>query len=122
MNACPNVRPRHTFAMKCQCASCVELRRAASAPGRRAIAAMPRAERAPKVLPPFMRPLAWHDEPDEIAVERVLGGDRPAVLAAADRLEVVRVATARGESAAQIAARLRVSPRTVVRYRGRLAA
>ncbi len=119
---CPNVRPRHTFAMKCQCATCRELRAAAARPGQIAAAAMPRAERAPKVLPPFMRPLAWHDEPDEIAVERVLGGDRPAVLAAADRLEVVRVATARGESAAQIARRLRVSPRTVVRYRGRLAA
>jgi DNA-binding NarL/FixJ family response regulator len=109
VNACPNLKRRsRTFAMACVCAPCTTARTASRRRAQTSSAGFQRA--------------CWGVEPDEIAVERALGGDRPAVLAAADRLEVVRIATARGESAAQIAARLRVSPRTVVRYRGRLAA
>lgn len=107
MTACPNIRRRgRTFAMGCACLSCTVARNASR---RRSVA---------NGFPPF----DWHAEPDEIAVERTLRGDRPARLAPAERLEVVRVATARGESAAQIARRLRMSERTVTRYRARLAA
>jgi DNA-binding NarL/FixJ family response regulator len=107
VSACPNVRRPDLgarWSARCACESCARLR--AEVYARRS------AQWAAR----------WTGALDEIAVERALGGDRPAVLAAADRLEVVRIATAHGESAAQIARRLRVSARTVVRYRGRLAA
>ncbi len=104
--ACPNIKRRRTFAMACTCGPCTAARTASRLRGASASAGY--------------QVCAWLVEPDELAVESVLMGHRMQ-LAAADRLEVVRIATARGESATQIATRLRVSPRTVVRYRGRLA-
>lgn len=65
--------------------------------------------RAPKSRDPYV---------DEIAVERACAGD-PVVLTVAERAEAVRRLTERGMVAHEIAKRLRVAPRTVVRYRRR---
>lgn len=53
---------------------------------------------------------------DEIAVERACNGD-PVTLTVAERAEAVRLMTAKGMTARQIAERLRMAERTVVRYR-----
>jgi DNA-binding NarL/FixJ family response regulator len=57
---------------------------------------------------------------DEVAVERAMAGDW-VTLTLAERAEVVRRLTDRGLAAHEIARRLRVAPRTVVRYRVRQA-
>lgn len=79
-------------------------------------------------------PLAWDDERiddptyqpgqpdeadgiDEIAVQRAMAGDPPERMTRAERAEASRRLTAAGYSAAQIAARLRVNPKSVERYR-----
>lgn len=58
-------------------------------------------------------------EVDEIAVERACHGE-PLPLTYAERAEAVRKLTGQGHSARAISARIRLSQRTVVRYRKRL--
>lgn len=81
-------------------------------------------------------PLAWDDETiddptatkgatlpldrgdiDPIAVARVVAGDPPNPLRAADRVEAVRILADRGLSSAQIAALVGVKPRQILRDR-----
>lgn len=54
---------------------------------------------------------------DEVAVQRAIDGDPPATLTPAETTEAVRILTQRGYSSKQIAARLRVTSRTVARHR-----
>jgi len=56
---------------------------------------------------------------DDIAVERACFGD-PVSLTYAERAEAVRKLTRQGQSAQAISARIRLSRRTVQRYRQRL--
>lgn len=61
-------------------------------------------------------------EVDEVEVEQVVAGRRPIASAhPSARLAAVRRLTGEGWSAAQIAARIGSSSRTVVRWRSRLA-
>lgn len=61
------------------------------------------------------------DEPDPIAVERVVLGD-PTRTGVNDRRAATEVLTRRGLSARSIARRMGVSTRTVIRYRAALRA
>jgi hypothetical protein len=54
---------------------------------------------------------------DAIAVQRVVDGDPPEALRAAERREVVRILTEQGLSTAQIAGRLQMDPDSVTRVR-----
>ena len=56
------------------------------------------------------------DDIDEMAVERIIGGDRK-VGNIAERIEATVILAARGLSAADIAARIGVTPRTIERYK-----
>lgn len=56
-------------------------------------------------------------EPDEIAVQRYVGGDRPAVLATVDRDAAIDYLDARKCSAREIAVQLGLTMRTVTRRR-----
>lgn len=58
-------------------------------------------------------------EMDEVAVERLIAGDR-VTSTKAERLEAVRQLTARGRSAAWIAAHLHIAERSVTRLRAEL--
>ena len=52
-------------------------------------------------------------EPDEMAIERAMAGDPPERLTPRERAKAVRLLTARGVSAKEIATRVRCSPRNV---------
>lgn len=56
---------------------------------------------------------------DPIAVERLISGDPPAITTTAERTSAVREMAILGLSAELSAQRMRCSPRTVIRYRGR---
>jgi DNA-directed RNA polymerase specialized sigma24 family protein len=67
-------------------------------------------------LKPTTPPQVGAGEPDEMAVERLVSGS-PVQSYPADRKAAVEYLTARGLTARQIADRLRVSDRTVTRWR-----
>ncbi len=75
---------------------------------------------------PATSPRAWTADSggaaaiDQVAVERACAGDRPAAMTSAERVESVRVMTARGWPAQLIAEALGVTVRTVERARNRL--
>lgn len=106
MTECPN--PSHamrwrgaTWSAHCGCPSCVALRSAHAVKIRTALTA--------------------RQDVDEIAVERAVIGDRPARLNKAERIAAAARLTRNGLTARQIATRLRVTPRTVTRYRKEIA-
>lgn len=60
---------------------------------------------------------AHQDEVDEVAVERIMAGWPPADTTPAERRRAVQLLTQRGMPLPEIARRLRVTERTVSRYR-----
>ena len=62
------------------------------------------------------------DDIDEVVVERACAGLTQDSTTQAERVEVTRILTARGCSAAYIARVLGIWPRTVIRYRAQLRA
>lgn len=80
----------------------------------------------PDSLLPATVPRSWTaesggaDDIDQVAVERACAGDRPAAMTSAERVESVRVMTARAWPAELIAEILGVTVRTVERARNRL--
>jgi hypothetical protein len=57
---------------------------------------------------------------DEIAVERAVMGDAPASLTYAEHAETIRILTRRRQTAKEIGRQLRLTPRSITRYRCRL--
>jgi len=66
---------------------------------------------------PALRVQAHHDPFDEQAVARLVDGDRPAKVSAADRVEAVRRLASEGLSDAAVARRLKMTDRAVQRLR-----
>jgi DNA-binding NarL/FixJ family response regulator len=103
---CPN--PTHAmrydgarWSRTCPCASCVEQRGEY----------FPRASRHAN---------ARHFDLDEMSVERAVQGDPPACMTKAERLEAARRLWDRGVAAREIARILRISRRSIERYRSEL--
>lgn len=73
--------------------------------------------RATRTGPQRGKLMRYDTDVDEVAVRLALRGDPPAVMTKAERRIAVAALTDLGDTADLIAAKLRINPRTVVRYR-----